>query len=86
LRSARNFISEMSFAVRPYGILDIVNENFNGQFKAIFDVHGAVPTKGLVTSQQFALGAVFVYQLTLCCRHEHDLDLRVGLDPFLKAA
>ena len=61
-------------------------ENFNAQFKAIFDVHGAVPTKGLVASQRFALGAVFVYQLTLCCRHEHDLDLRVGLDPFLKAA
>ncbi len=61
-------------------------ENFNGQFKAIFDVHGAVPTKGLVASQRFALGAVFVYQLTLCCRHEHDLELRVGLDPFLKAA
>ena len=61
-------------------------ENFNGQFKSIFDVQGAVPTTGLVNTQRFALGAVFVYQLTLWYRHEHGLDLRVGLDPFLKAA
>lgn len=61
-------------------------ENFNGQFKAIFDVHGQVPTKGVTNTQRFALGAVFVYQLTLWHRHEQGLDLRVGLDPFLKAA
>ena len=61
-------------------------ENFNGQFKGIFDVHGPVPTKGATNTQRFALGAVFVYQLTLWHRHEHGLDLRVGLDPFLKAA
>jgi transposase len=60
-------------------------ENFNGQFKGIFDVQGAVPTRGLVNTRRFALGAVFVYQLTLWYRHEHGLDLRVGLDPFLKA-
>jgi hypothetical protein len=29
---------------------------------------------------------VFVYQLTLLHRHEHGGDLRVGLEPFLKAA
>lgn len=61
-------------------------ENFNGQFKAIFDVQGAVPTKGLTNTRRFALGAVVVYQLTLWHRHEHHLDLRIGLDPFLKAA
>jgi hypothetical protein len=61
-------------------------ENFNGQFKGIFDVRGAVPTKGLTNTRRFALGAVFVYQLTLWYRHQHGLDLRVGLDPFLKAA
>jgi Transposase DDE domain len=61
-------------------------ENFNGQFKAIFDVQGAVPTKGLAATRRFALGAILVYQLTLWHRHEHGLDLRVGLDPFLKAA
>ncbi|MCA1598350.1 MAG: transposase [Chloroflexi bacterium] len=61
-------------------------ENFNGQFKGIFDMQGQVPTKGVTNTRRFALGAVFVYQLTLWYRHEHDLDLRVGLEPFLKAA
>jgi hypothetical protein len=45
--------------------------------------HDQIPRAG---DERFALGAVFVDQLTLCCRHDHDLDLRVGLDPFLKAA
>jgi hypothetical protein len=61
-------------------------ENFNGQFKGIFDARGPVPTKGLTNTRRFALGAVLVYQLTLWYRHEQHLDLRVGLDPFLKAA
>jgi hypothetical protein len=61
-------------------------ENFNGQFKGIFDAHGSVPTRGLVRTQRFALGAVFVYQLTLLHRFEHGQDLRVGLKAFLKAA
>jgi hypothetical protein len=61
-------------------------ENLNEQFKGIFDGHGQVPTKGLVNTRRFALGAVVVYQLTLWYRHEHGLDLRVGLKPFLKAA
>jgi hypothetical protein len=61
-------------------------EHRNEPFKGIFDVHGQVPTKGLVNTRRFALGAVFVYQLTLWYRHEHGLDLRVGLKPFLKAA
>ena len=61
-------------------------ENLNEQFKGIFDVHGQVPTKGLVNTRRFALGAVFVYQLTLWYRQEHGHDLRVGLKPFLKAA
>jgi hypothetical protein len=61
-------------------------ENFNEQFKGIFDVHGSVPTRGLVRTQRFALGAVFVYQLTLLHRFEHGQDLRVGLKAFLKAA
>ncbi len=61
-------------------------ENFNEQFKGIFDGHGQVPTKGLVNTRRFALGAIFVYQLTLWYRHEHGMDLRVGLKPFLKAA
>lgn len=61
-------------------------ETFNGQFKAIFDCGGQVPTRGLVATRRYVLGAVFVYQLTLLHRHEHGGDLRVGLKPFLKAA
>jgi hypothetical protein len=61
-------------------------ENFNEQFKAIFEAHGPVPTKGLRATQCFALGAVFLYQLTLWYRFEQGLDLRVGLKAFLKAA
>jgi len=61
-------------------------ENFNGQFKSIFDGHGQVPTKGLINTARFALGAVFVYQLALLYQHEHDQDLRIGLKAFLKAA
>lgn len=61
-------------------------ETFNEQFKGIFDGHGQVPTKGLTNTRRFALGAIIVYQLTLWYRYEHEMDLRVGLKPFLKAA
>jgi Transposase DDE domain len=61
-------------------------ENFNEQFKAIFDVHGPVPTRGRVATERFALGAVFLYQLTLLHRHHLALPLRVGLKAYLKAA
>ena len=62
------------------------SENFNEQFKAIFDLHGSVPTKGLPNTQRFALGAVLLYQLTLWQRYEQGLDLRTGLKAYLKAA
>ncbi len=61
-------------------------ENFNGQFKAIFDTNGPVPTRGLTATTRWILGAVLVYQLTLLQRFEAGLDLRVGLKPFLQAA
>ena len=61
-------------------------ENRGGQFKGIFDGHESVPTKGLASTSRWALGAVFVYQLALLYRHEHEQPLRVGLKPFLKAA
>ena len=61
-------------------------ENFNEHFKAIFDGHAQVLTKGLVNTQRFALGAILVYQLALLYRFEHGLDLNVGLKAFLKAA
>ncbi len=64
----------------------IAMENFNEHFKGIFDAHGQVPTKGLIATQRFALGAIVVYQLALLYRFEHDLELCVGLKAFLKSA
>ena len=61
-------------------------ENFNEHFKGIFDGHGQVPTKGLLNTRRFALGAIFVYQLALLYRFQHGLELNVGLKAFLKAA
>lgn len=61
-------------------------ENFNEQFKGIFDAHGQVPTKGLANTQRFALGAIFVYQIVLLYRFQQGLDLRIGLKAFIKAA
>ena len=61
-------------------------ENFNEHFKGIFDGHGQVPTRGLVATRRFALGAIVVYQLALLARHRLGVDLRVGLKAFLRAA
>ncbi|CAG0942189.1 hypothetical protein ANRL1_00839 [Anaerolineae bacterium] len=61
-------------------------ENFNEHFKGIFDGHGQVPTKGLVNTRRFALGAILVYQLALLYRFQNGLELCVGLKAFLKAA
>jgi hypothetical protein len=61
-------------------------ENFNEPFKGIFDGHGQVPTTGLIVTQRFASDAIFVYQLALLYRFEHDLPLCVGLKASLKSA
>jgi hypothetical protein len=67
-------------------LCSIVMENFNEHFKGIFDGHRPIPTKGLLTTQRFALRAIFVYQLALLYRFEHDLQLCAGLKAFLNAA
>ena len=61
-------------------------ENFNEQFKAIFDVHGSVPTKGLAATRRFALSAILVYQLAILYCFLTDANLRLGLKALLKAA
>ncbi len=61
-------------------------ENFNGQFKAIFDCQGQVPTRGLIATRRHVLGAVLVYQLALLHRFQTHLPLRVGLKPAVQAA
>jgi hypothetical protein len=60
-------------------------ENFNEHFKAIFDSHADVPTKGKVATTRFALSAVLVYQLGLWARHRLGLSPSLGLKPFLRA-
>lgn len=60
-------------------------ENWNEQYKSLFDVHGSVPTKGLRATKRFALGGVLLYQLLLWYRYLHGLDLRRGFKSFLKA-
>lgn len=64
----------------------VANENFNEQFKAIFEGHEQVPTKGSVATSRYGLGAVLVYQLSLLYRHKQGLSLRKGLKSFLRAA
>ncbi len=61
-------------------------ENFNGQFKAIFDMVWAVPTRGRTATRRYALAAVLVYQLVLLDRFERGEALRVGLKPYWQAA
>jgi hypothetical protein len=61
-------------------------ENLNGQFKGIFDCLGQVPTRGLMPTRRYILGAVLVYQLALLHRFGSGGDLRVGLKALLKAA
>jgi len=61
-------------------------ENFNGQFKAIFDCSRSVPTKGLLATQRHMLGAVLVYQLVVWHRFRTGGSLRADLKPLLQAA
>jgi hypothetical protein len=61
-------------------------ENFNGQFKSIFDARQSGPTRGFVATRRWVLAAVLVYQLTVWCRFEAGDGLRVGLKSFIKAA
>ena len=56
------------------------------RIEARVNIHGQVPTKGLINTRRFVLGAVFVYQLALLCRFENGVDLRIGLKAPLRAA
>ncbi len=64
----------------------VANENFNEHYKGIFQAHEQVPTKGLVATGRFVLGAVLLYQIALLYRHQRGLPLNVGLKAFIRAA
>ncbi len=74
-------VRSLFHALRSHAI-----ENFNGQFKAIFDISRPVPTRGLPATRRLLLGAVLVYQVALLHRQQVGEPLRVGLKPFLQAA
>jgi hypothetical protein len=80
--------SDMGREVRKvfHKLRSLAIENFNQHFKGIFGGHAQVPTKGLVATRRWALGAILVYQLALWYRFEQGLDLNIGLKAFLKAA
>jgi hypothetical protein len=61
-------------------------EPFNGLFKNIFEWEGQVPTKGLLRTQLFVLGAIFLYQVVLLYQFEHNLPLGKDIKPLIKAA
>jgi hypothetical protein len=50
------------------------------------DSSDRVPTRRLVATRRFRLGAVPVYRLVLLHRLARGADLRVGLEPGLRAA
>jgi hypothetical protein len=64
----------------------VAAENLNELLKDCFGLHGAVPTTGLLATQRYVLGCIFVYQVALWYRAEHGLPLNVGLKAFLRAA
>jgi len=74
-------VRRLFHALRSHAI-----ENFNGQFKAIFDISRPVPTRGRQATRRLLLSAVFVYQLAVLHRYHAGEPLRVGLKPFLQAA
>jgi hypothetical protein len=61
-------------------------EPFNGLFKNVFGWSKNLPVKGLNKSQQFALGAIFLYQLALLYQHEGQLEVGQDIKALLRAA
>lgn len=69
-----------------HALRGIAMENFNSLFKAINDARRPLPTRGLINTQRFALGAILVFQLALLHRyHCGELHQR-GIKAMLRAA
>ena len=69
-----------------HALRHVASENLNELVKDAFGLHGTVPTTGLLPTQRWVLGAVFVSQLALWYRARHGLPLNIGLKAFLRAA
>ena len=62
------------------------SEDWHSQFRHIFDLSAQLPTRGLLATQRFVLGAVFTYQLAILDRFLAGRSLRAGLQAALQAA
>lgn len=80
-RDAGTPVRQVFHALRSEAI-----ERWHSQLKHIFDLSGQLPTRGLVATQRFVLGAVFTYQLTLLDRFLAGRPLRAGLQAAIQAA
>jgi DDE family transposase len=69
-----------------HAVRHVAAENLNELVKDAFGLHGTVPTTGLLATQRWVLGAIFVYQVALWYRATHGLPLNVGMKAFLRAA
>lgn len=69
-----------------HALRGIAMENFNSLYKAIYDARRPVPTRGLINTQRFALGAVLVYQLALLHRYHCGEPHQHGIKAMLRAA
>ena len=69
-----------------HALRHVAAENLNELVKDGFGLHGTVPTTGLLATQRYVLGCIFVYQVALWYRAEHRLPLNVGMKAFLRAA
>ena len=62
------------------------SEGWNAQYKGVFACREHLPTRGLVATTRFLLGALLVYQLTLLQRWLLGASLRKGLTAAIRAA
>jgi hypothetical protein len=69
-----------------HALRGIAMENFNSLFKATFDARRPIPTRGLINTQRFALGAILVFQLALLHRYHSGELHQQGIKALLRAA
>jgi hypothetical protein len=64
----------------------VAMENYNSLFKSTFDFRRPIPTRGLVNTQRFVLGAVLVFQLALLYRYQCGELHQQGIKALIRAA
>ncbi len=84
VRYGRNPHSDGGVEVRrlSHKLRSLAMENISAHFKGIRDGHSQVPTKGLLSAQRLAVGAIFVCQLALLYRFQQQLDPTSESKPF----